>query len=134
MSFWVIAVLIILNIIVSIVIDIYDSVHEEVEDFFKKSHNAQELMKIMKTKSNMLIYVDNVHQKVMLEIEEREFRTALEESKRSLRDSADVGDSYNFAGNYVSVANTIFSNILDARSPQGRTSSRINDDDVIIEE
>jgi len=110
MSFWVIAVLIILNIIVSIVIDIYDSVHEEVEEFFKKSHNAQELMRIMKTKDNMLLFVDNVHVKVMREIEEQDFRTVLEESKRSMRGSGDEVDSYYFANSnqHVSVTNPVF--------------------------
>ena len=34
-SFWPIVVLIVLNIVVSIVLDIYDSIFEEVEEFFK---------------------------------------------------------------------------------------------------
>ena len=41
LSFWVIVVLVVLNIVVSIVIDIYDSVHEEVDLFFKRTHCAQ---------------------------------------------------------------------------------------------
>ena len=40
--------LIVLNIVVSIVLDIYDSVFDEVEEFFKVSKLTQELKDILK--------------------------------------------------------------------------------------
>ena len=72
----------------------------------------------------------------MREIEEREFGSALEEIKRSIRDSADdESDSYYF-NQHVSSTNPIFSQLLDPRDLQNRTSSAINDDgdEAVIEE
>ena len=48
-------VLIVLNIVVSIVLDIYDSIFDEVEEFFKVTALTQELKEILKETDDHII-------------------------------------------------------------------------------